>query len=324
MARELSAGTLETLSNLYGWADVTSSLIYSGENATFLIQAREVQGKTQYALRKYRARNLSPIRAELAWMVALSEVAMSEVTVSEEVAIPQVLPTRDHTLFAQVEGQTYAAFEYLEGHYVEENTSAHLFRLGQLFSTLHTASEEVAKRMPPDWIGWQRPTFDYKEVVEKPLKHLLTTDFLTSEDKVRCERVAAELRKRFQPLSEKTFIHADLHFGNVLNQRGRWFCLDFDECGFGSRLFDLGVVKFHLMAENDLRFLSDFLRGYGESISDEDLSLGTAARIFYTAGKIPRRLDIPELAREPRAVIQRYLGYLEGELGTHVSPCSRS
>ena len=299
MKGELSAGELETLSHRYGWTDATASLIHSGENATFLIETQE----GRCALRKYRSRDLSPIRAELAWMSELPKIA-----------IPRVLPTRRNDLFAQVNGEVYAAFEYLEGHYVEENTSANLFRLGQLFSTLHAASEEVAARMPSDWIGWQRPTFDHEEVAQKPLEHLLAADFLTLEDKKRCERVAKGLSERWLPLP-KTFVHADLHFGNVLEQEdGAWFCLDFDECGFGSRTFDLGVVKFHLMAENDLHLLPDFLRGYGAPLSDEDLSLGAAMRIFYTAGKIPQRLDIPELAKNSREIVQQYLGYLESEL----------
>ena len=298
---ELTADEISALSRAYGWIDATFLLIYSGENATFLVEAQEVT----CALRKYRQNDLSLIRAELAWMSELSV----------EVAIPRVLPTQQNDFFAQIAGETYAAFRYLEGHYVEENTPDNLFRLGRIFSTLHAASEEVSKRMPPDWIGWQRPTFDRERTIEKPLEHLLAADFLTLEDKVRCEHVAAELSKRWQPLAKKTFIHADLHFGNVLEQDGRWFCLDFDECGFGSRYFDLGVVKFHLMAEDGLEFLPDFRRGYGAPLLDEDLSLGTALRIFYTAGKIPQRLDIPELAENPKEIVQRYLGYLEAELG---------
>ena len=301
---ELTADELAALSRAYDWTDATASLIHSGENVTFLIEARE----TNCVVRRYRSRNLPPIRAELAWMVALSK----------EVAVPRVL-SRDDDLFTQIDNEVYAAFEYLEGHFIEENTADTLFHLGQLFKRLHTASEEVAKRMPKGWIGWQRPTFDREEVIEKPREHLLTADFLDAEDKARCERVAAELSERWKFLADKTFIHADLHFGNVLNQRGQWFCLDFDECGFGPRVFDLGVVKFHLMAENGLEFLPNFLRGYGETISDENLSLGTAARIFYAAGKIPMRLDIPELAKHPGGIIRRYLGYLESELNTLMS-----
>ncbi len=300
MKGELSAAELETLSHRYGWTDATASLLHSGENETFSAESQEVR----CVVRKYRQRTLSPIRAELAWISELSK----------EVAAPLVLPTKQNALFTQIDGQIYAAFEYLEGHFIEENTAANLFRLGQLFNRLHITSEGVMKRMPPTWIGWQRPTFDRQEVIQKPLEHLTTADFLTSQDKARCERVAAELSERWR-LTEKTFIHADLHFGNVLEREdSTWFCLDFGECGFGSRYFDLGVVKFHLMAESGLEYLPDFLRGYGETISEQDLSLGTAARIFYTAGKVPKRLDIPDLAKNPRAVIQRYLGYLESEL----------
>ena len=293
---KLAADELVALSRAYSWEDATSSLLYNGENATFLVETRG----SRYAVRRYRQSDLSPIRAELAWIAALSG----------KVATPRVLPKRDKDLFMQLDAQVYAAFEYLEGHTVEDNTAANLYHLGHLLYTLHTAADEVSKQMPKHWLGWQRPLYDEEKVIERSLGSLLSADFLTSEDKARCERVAAELSKRWQPLTEKTFIHADLHFGNVLEQGDTWFCLDFDECGFGSRMFDLGVVKFHLMAENDLEFLPDFLSGYGAPISEQDLNLGTALRIFYTAGKIPSRLDIPELARNPRAVIQQYLRYL--------------
>ena len=296
----LTGEELSALSRAYGWKDATSSLLYDGENATFLIETREAH----CVVRRYRQKDLSPIRAELAWMAALSS----------KVSVPRVLPTRDNDLFTQLDGKVYAAFEYLEGHTVENNTAANLHRLGQLLCKLHTASDEVSKQMPPNWLGWQRPLYDKEKIIERSLESLLSADFLTPEDKVRCECIAAELSKRWRPLIEKTFVHADLHFGNVLEHNDTWFCLDFDECGFGPRTFDLGVVKFHLMAENDLEFLPDFLSGYGAPVSDGDLSLGTALRIFYTAGKIPSRLDIPELAKHPRAVILRYLGYLEVEL----------
>ena len=297
---KLEADELVALSRTYGWKDATSSLLYDGENVTFSVET----GASRYAVRRYRQKDLSPIRAELAWIAALSS----------KVAVPQVLSTKDNDLFTQLDAQVYAAFEYLEGHTVEDNTATNLYRLGQLLRTLHTASDEVSKQMPKHWLGWQRPIYDKEKVIERSLERLQTADFLTTEDKARCERVAAELRERFQPLTEKTFVHADLHFGNALEQGNKWFCLDFDECGFGSRTFDLGVVKFHLMAENDLDFLPNFLRGYGAPVSEQDLNLGTALRIFYTAGKIPSRLDIPELAKNPREVIQRYLRYLEAEL----------
>jgi hypothetical protein len=47
---------------------------------------------------------------------------------------------------------------------------------------------------------------------------------------------------------------------------------------------------------------------------EEEAHLGTALRIFYMAGKIPKRLDFEALRHNPEARIRRYLGWVESEI----------
>ena len=86
------------------------------------------------------------------------------------------------------------------------------------------------------------------------------------------------------------------YFGNVLVNGNVWTLLDFDECGFGFSAFDLGTVRFHALAGEQAEGWQAFLAGYGKPRpSAAELKLGAALKMFYTASKLPLRLDIPEV-----------------------------
>ena len=105
-----------------------------------------------------------------------------------------------------------------------------------------------------------------------------------------------------------------MHFGNIIAANDEWFILDFDECGFGPRILDVGAVRFHATFEKHLdERWQAFLSGYGR-MSDEHVLLGSALRAFYAAGKIPKRLDIADLAKNPAGVVRRYLELVAAEL----------
>ncbi len=113
----------------------------------------------------------------------------------------------------------------------------------------------------------------------------------------------------------KSFVHADPHFGNVLVNGDVWTLLDFDECGFGFAAFDLGTVRFHARARGQDEGWKAFLAGYGEPLpTAPELELGTAMRIFFAAGKLPLRLDIPEVRNHAAELTQKYLTMTEHEL----------
>lgn len=63
-------------------------------------------------------------------------------------------------------------------------------------------------------------------------------------------------------------IHADLHYENFLFERGVARAIDFDDCGWGSRLYDLSITLWELQDRNDYPALRDaFLAEYTSHLS---------------------------------------------------------
>ena len=90
-------------------------------------------------------------------------------------------------------------------------------------------------------------------MIHEPLQCLLHAFYLM-RIKNKCLRIAEriqELTNSIQ-LGEKQFVHGDMHFGNILVDKEDWYLLDFDECGFGYKEFDIGVPRLHLIASGQL------------------------------------------------------------------------
>lgn len=293
----------------YSWKrSDTAYLLQHVENDTYVVDT----SNERYVLRRYRQGRYSEdeIRAELEWMDVLGDF----------IAVPKVVRNTDHdTVSRFVSGNNellYAVFEFVDGKEVENPASDDYYNLGRLMRKMHTSADTVLNEVTNTWQGWNRPKYDLEQTVEIPLRNLLDFDALSEDDKRRCTDIAQELRRRFDVLdSYGQFIHADLHFGNILVTPDRWYCLDFDECGFGHRAIDIGVVRLHLKnRDKSEEHWANFANGYAVEFSREEISLGTAIRIFYMAGKIPKRQDIADLRHEPDARIRRYLGWIESEI----------
>lgn len=302
---------LEPLAQAYGWGSVLEvTTLHTGENKTYAVTTPD----GAYVVRRYRSGGYTPaqVTAELEWLAALAGA----------VPVVPALRTRDGKLCAvREEGPTeiYAAFAYVAGDEPDPPTPRDFEVLGQLLRRLHDASAHIlilATHAPP-WPGYERPRYDVSTTVTGPLEHLLNTPFLDASYRWRCIGLAERLRERYGACDPKTnsFVHADLHFGNVLVSGDAWTLLDFDECGFGFHAFDLGTVRFHARARGQVEGWHAFLGGYGEPLpATTEIQLGTALKMFYTAGKLPLRLDIPELRGRVGSLIEQYLSMTEREL----------
>ena len=192
--------------------------------------------------------------------------------------------------------EVFAAFPYISGNEPDPPTLGDFRRLGQLLRRLHDAAAHVLAEKIEDWLGYQRPTYNLR-VVKSGLESLLQTPLLDRAQKQHCTVLAEQLHELYTVCNPaKSFVHADLHFGNVLVNGAAWTLLDFDECGFGFSAFDLGTARFHALARGQTEGGEAFLSGYGEPLpTASELKLGTAMKIFYTAGRLPHRLDVPEV-----------------------------
>ena len=298
-----SPSETEFLRRAYGWPEETEFVeLSSGENLHLLARTPE----TRFVVRRYRAgvRSEGEVEAELAWMVALKDV----------LNVPDVLPNVQGELLTVGETHTYAAFGFVEGDWLEPTPQSYR-QLGHILRALHDEAPRVAQSQPPTWSGWQRPVYDAERVILHSLESLLAAPFLTSADKAAFERLADRLFGLWPRLpAERSFVHADVHLGNVLEHGDHYTLLDFDECGFGPRAFDAGAARLHPVAKGYVdEVWPAFLEGYG-ALDDDETRLGTALRFFYMMGKIPQRLDHPDLRKNPAERLRRYLGLVEGEL----------
>jgi Ser/Thr protein kinase RdoA (MazF antagonist) len=300
---------LEQLTRAYGWGTVLGvAPLHKGENQTYVVTTPS----GRVVLRRYRTGRYTPteVMAELEWLAALAGL----------VPVVPALATRDGTRCVVREGEPveiYAAFAYVPGNEPDPPTPSDFRRLGRLLRQLHAASARVLRTYASHWPGYERPRYDLATTVDGPLEQLLATPLLNASQRRRCEGLAARLRELYRACDPdtKSFVHADLHFGNVLVADGTWTLLDFDECGFGFHAFDLGTVRFHAKARGQADGWRAFLGGYGEPRpAAAEIRLGTALRMFYTAGKLPLRSDVPELRGQIAGLIERYLSMTEREL----------
>ncbi|WP_206921891.1 phosphotransferase enzyme family protein [Alicyclobacillus suci] len=301
---------LDFIVHAYSWPemDTTVQPLQYGENNTYVVNTPG--GK--YVTRRYRQGRYSvhEIRAELEWMERLGKY----------IAIPRVIRNRYRDSVSRLvmpnEEFFYATFEFIEGDIIEHPISLDYYNLGRLMRNIHSSADLLVSEFTTEWQAWNRPVYDLQCTVEMPLRNLLKFSVLTEADRNRCVNIAKELRSSFDFLRPiQQFIHADIHFGNILVAPDKWYCLDFDECGFGHRAMDIGVIRLHLKNNEESQdYWGHFLDGYGGGFSREEISLGTALRIFYMAGKIPLRQDIEHLRQRPDERIRKYLRWIESEI----------
>ena len=80
------------------------------------------------------------------------------------------------------------------------------------------------------------------------------------------QKVWAVLRGSGEGRDAFGLIHGDLHQSNYLFHNGRAGAIDFDDCGFGHWLYDLGITLYCLQDHPDFDLLREaFLKGYRRS-----------------------------------------------------------
>ncbi|MCB4364179.1 phosphotransferase [Hydrogenophaga taeniospiralis] len=260
-----------------------------------------------YALRLKRPGYRKPveIESELMWMAALDRAG---------ILVPRPVPSRRGHLMEQVDGHLVDLLTWMPGQtlgaLLTESTDADaqaLFHnLGRCTALFHAASDAWAKP-----VGFARVTWDADGLLgEAPLwGRFWEHPALPAEDKALFEdfraRAAQALRLMASGL-DHGLIHADLVRENVLISDGRIGMLDFDDGGWGYRVFDLAttLLKF-LDAPNFSRLKDALLRGYlsVRSIDTGCLDLFLALRaVTYVGWIVPRLGEDGALDRSHRYI----------------------
>ena len=259
-------------------------LIAHGENTTFRVFAGdgnvenvpatgEIDG--QYLLRVHRptrhGRGIDSqmaIASELHWLSALR--AETSLAVPEPVPTVGGALTTTATADGVVGSRVCSLLRWMKGR--NHNRSArpvHLFRVGGVLGQLHNHADRW--RVPDGFvrIRWNHEAYFGNTMVYGNVDVSDAWALLPANLQRDFERVAEQVSNVMRQLGEGPdvfgLIHADAHLDNVLFDGQETRFIDFDDCGFGYRIYDVAVALWELRHRDDFSSFKDaFVRGYTE------------------------------------------------------------
>lgn len=278
---------------LWGLGAAPARLIAARENHVYRVEA---PGRL-LALRLHRPgyRSAAELTSELQWMAELAQGGL---------ALPAPVPALDGNLWLTVEDRPVDVLTWVEGQpmgsdgrlAVLTDPQAAYRRLGQEMARLHDLSDRWQRPL-----GFSRPAWDADGFLgETPLwgrfweNPLLSANEATLLVRAR-EHIRARLDARAGTL-DYGLIHADLVPENVVLTDTGPSMIDFDDGGFGYRLFDLATVLNRTLREADSdRLGRALIDGYlsRRPLDLTALPLFQALRAFTYVGWIVPRLSEP-------------------------------
>ncbi len=289
---------------LWGMTGAGCNLFAARENHVFRV---EWQG-TAYALRLHRVgyRSDAELLSELTWMNALSEAGLS---------VPAAIPAADGRFLRVIDGAQVDVLTWLDGVPMGKtgqaleigNRVAFFERLGRETARLHEASD--AWELPPVFtrVHWDREGL----LGDTPLwGRFWEHPSLSVEDKALFAKARSCAAQDLQTLEDGLdygLIHADLVRENILIRGEDLQLIDFDDAGFGFRLFDLATTLLKNRAEPDFAALRRaLLTGYRavRPLDNAALDLFMLLRSLTYVGWIISRMDEPGSAARSQRFIK--------------------
>ncbi|MEP1206953.1 MAG: phosphotransferase [Rhizobiaceae bacterium] len=213
----------------WGLGEAPIKLAAARENQVFRVDA---PGGTA-ALRLHRPgyRSDAQLHSELQWMAMLSDHGM---------AVPSPIPARDESLLLKIDGVVVDMLTWLDGTPMSQVvvTRQTNFDLGKLLADMHILADQwtpPADFTRPEWdLVSDQPSWGrfWENPALTPSQITLLAGF---RDQARSVLAGLEY-------PDIGLIHADLVPDNVLIADKRLQPIDFDDGGFGHRLFDLSTI----------------------------------------------------------------------------------
>ncbi len=279
------------------------ALVAARENTVYRVETTD----RKFALRFHRPgyRRQCELKSELDWMAVLSQGGLN---------LPKPVAAKNGSFCVIVAGHAVDMLSWLEGRPMSEYgapTSAETVTqsfaaLGKSMAQLHRLSDEWS--LPE---SFSRPAWDVDGLVgDAPLwgrfweNPTLTADQAKLFTSAR-DRAASILRRRCDEL-DYGLIHADLIPENVLLENGKAQLIDFDDSGFGFRLFDIATTLNRAHRDGHRQDqCSAFLAGYQSQrrIDLEFLGLFQGLRaLTYLGWIVPRMGEAGAQARNERFI----------------------
>ena len=299
-----------------------------GENTTFRIDALDSSSDrpSTFLLRVHRPNrhgrgvdSAAAIRSELEWLTAIR--AETHLCVPEPVATS----TGELVCRAAVDGgesRWCSLLRWMDGRRRTRSARPiHLHRLGAAMARLHDHADRWS--LPEGFvrITWDRATF-FGDVMEYGgLPAADVWPLVPARQRQKFDTVAAEVGAAMDGLGTGPgafgLIHADLHLDNALFAGSDVRMIDFDDCGFGFRIYDVAVALWELRHRDDYHAFRDaLLEGY---TSQRDLPAEQIALVdaFIAAREVAFGLWFVGTARvNPafRARLDDELGFIDSSL----------
>ena len=288
--------TLEDLASeaVTHWNGSVTRLLRNRENAVFEVALPT--GRAALRLHRMGYQDDAAIKSELWWCAALA---------AQGVAVPAALPSNSGDFLVKLaSGRNASIIDWMEGEAfgeagqplpcAPEHRLTRHYALGELLASVHAATDRLT--LPPDFtrprwdidglVGetpfwgrfWEHPGADPAQA--ETLSH--TRDFLHGQITDHQRRGGD-----FGP------IHADVLRENILVNKGSLSLIDFDDSGFGFRLYDLGTALSQNLYEPDYAQIRDaLLAGYGQTrpVSTKMAEIFTLARTCTSVGWTAPRL----------------------------------
>ncbi len=290
---------------LWGMKGAECRLIAARENRVYRV---DYEGKA-YALRLHRQnyRTNAELWSELEWMEAMAKGGLQ---------VPVPIRSKAGEFLHTVDGIQIDMLIWLNGRPVGKTGQVlitpdrpGLFRkIGRETAKLHTVSDEWT--IPQ---GFTRCRWDRNGLLgEAPLwDRFWENPTLPGEDRKLFESVRSRADAQLKEIEDDLdfgLIHADLVRENVLVNGSHIQLIDFDDAGFGFRLFDLATTLIKNMQERDFPELrSALMDGYSSvrSIDATALDLFLLLRALTYVGWIMARMgEDGSKQRNDRFVLQ--------------------
>ncbi len=290
---------------LWGFDGAACEFVAGRENRVYAVRSPE--GHFALRLRRPGYRSAAELLSELHWLDAMHRAGLS---------VPRPRPALSGALLETVQGQHVDMVGWLSGRAMGQGReplaladAAGVFhRLGAEIARLHNACD--------DWqrpAGFERCHWDAEGLLgEAPLwGRFWENPHLDPGTRRLIGRFRDEARRILAAEAatlDYGLIHADLVRENVLIDGATLRLLDFDDGGFGFRLFDLATVLNKALDEPDFPALrAALLVGYRSlrPLDDRLLDLFIALRaLTYVGWIVPRMLEDGAPARNARFIAQ--------------------
>jgi Ser/Thr protein kinase RdoA (MazF antagonist) len=244
----------------YGLGPARLTLLQHLHNTTYRV--RPARGRGPFVLRVHAPRRHCPaeLRSEFLWLEALR---------AEGFGVPEPVRTRSGEWWAEAategvpEARLCSLLRWVPGRFARRRRSpAMLSQVGAFVARLH----EQAKSFRPAR-DFARPRWDQQTLVSRRSPVAAGWGRLSAGQARLFEAVGERVRRACERLGEGPevfgLIHGDFNFKNLLFCRDEVRAIDFDDCGFGLFLYDLGTLLETLLFRQDyLALRAALLGGY--------------------------------------------------------------